>query len=411
MKGVLVSGLEILPKVASRFLPNQSDYEKYIHDELRRQSGVATGAALFSSQRHFQDFNSKLPLHVDEFLSRSLDDIVKSVDDALPLQPTVPKKKALKTQDQVSVQPTADGTNRRKRRLSDAPVAQEALSCEVSAESPVTTTSPTSKLGPALKKRQIRGGERVNEITLAWTVPVLPNVCSDFVNNLEMKIRHSEEVGTGTGYGGAIGAISNQLSLQGKPQALEGVQTIEEMGQIQLDRRIFTVLSVIEEAIIPHDQPWTDWSNPSSSRFCLFALISRLEQERSICTSRWWEDPDLNLQTTIASLIAAKKSGKGSRQSKAKLTSSSREAPVDSTSLLSPDEEIDRHLCEDYYTIPYDEFPNYDSLVMHPLTVDQLKKRLQEHHYHSFGEFSKDFYEMLNNGRSITSGDSKVTAA
>jgi len=61
-----------------------------------------------------------------------------------------------------------------------------------------------------------------------------------------------------------------------------------------------------------------------------------------------------------------------------------------------------RHLSEEFLEVPYQIISNYDELVERPLSLEILRSNLQQHIYKSMASFSKDFYEMLNNGRKIS---------
>jgi hypothetical protein len=69
-----------------------------------------------------------------------------------------------------------------------------------------------------------------------------------------------------------------------------------------------------------------------------------------------------------------------------------------------------RRLAEDFESVPYDAVPNYDKLVPRVVTLDSMNQQLSEHKYKSMAEFVDDFYQLLNNARSITQPDSVVSA-
>jgi hypothetical protein len=99
----------------------------------------------------------------------------------------------------------------------------------------------------------------------------------------------------------------------------------------------------------------------------------------------------------LASRKTKSSSGYGSAEAKDK----NEEGPrVDDTN--------SRMLAEDFDDIPYDLIPEYDKMVLRPLTFNILQEKLQRHEYSSLYGFARDFYEMLNNGRSITVPGSKV---
>jgi hypothetical protein len=65
-------------------------------------------------------------------------------------------------------------------------------------------------------------------------------------------------------------------------------------------------------------------------------------------------------------------------------------------------------IAEDFIEVPYDTIPDYDSQVKRPLSIEILTQKLKKHEYTSMYLFSRDFYEMLNNGRHFTLPGSKV---
>lgn len=67
-----------------------------------------------------------------------------------------------------------------------------------------------------------------------------------------------------------------------------------------------------------------------------------------------------------------------------------------------------RQLIKDYLEIPYETIPDYDMLVRHPISMETMHAKLQAHEYLSFSCFEADYYEMLNNGRSISTATSDV---
>ena len=68
----------------------------------------------------------------------------------------------------------------------------------------------------------------------------------------------------------------------------------------------------------------------------------------------------------------------------------------------------ERLLLDDFAVIPYKFIPDYKHYVRRLVTVDTLKQKLKMHYYHSMAAFSKDFYEMLNNGRAVTTDSSQT---
>lgn len=68
----------------------------------------------------------------------------------------------------------------------------------------------------------------------------------------------------------------------------------------------------------------------------------------------------------------------------------------------------ERLLLDDFAAIPYKFIPDYKHYVRRLVTVDYLKQKLKLHMYQSMAEFSKDFYEMLNNGRAVTTDSSQT---
>jgi hypothetical protein len=46
--------------------------------------------------------------------------------------------------------------------------------------------------------------------------------------------------------------------------------------------------------------------------------------------------------------------------------------------------------------------------VQRLLSLEVVKDKIQNHEYRSMAMFAKDFYELLNNGRTVTTNDSQV---
>ena len=67
-----------------------------------------------------------------------------------------------------------------------------------------------------------------------------------------------------------------------------------------------------------------------------------------------------------------------------------------------------RSLSEDFQELDEELLPEYKKYVRRVLTIDSMKDKLRNHCYRSMASFTKDFYEMLNNGRSVTELNSLV---
>ena len=61
-----------------------------------------------------------------------------------------------------------------------------------------------------------------------------------------------------------------------------------------------------------------------------------------------------------------------------------------------------RQLCEEFLEVPYALIPHYEELVQRPLSLWIMRDKLQRHLYTSMASFSRDFYEMLSNGRKVS---------
>ena len=72
----------------------------------------------------------------------------------------------------------------------------------------------------------------------------------------------------------------------------------------------------------------------------------------------------------------------------------------DMDSDMEPGEQ--RQVCSDFLEIPYEALPEYDSMVRVPMSLAEIRNKLQGHSYHSLSMFARDFYLMLNNGRQVT---------
>jgi hypothetical protein len=67
-----------------------------------------------------------------------------------------------------------------------------------------------------------------------------------------------------------------------------------------------------------------------------------------------------------------------------------------------------RRLIEDWQIIPYAVLPDYDLYVRRLVCFDDIKFKLREHVYRSMSAFSRDFYTMLQNGRSVTTSNTQT---
>ena len=65
-------------------------------------------------------------------------------------------------------------------------------------------------------------------------------------------------------------------------------------------------------------------------------------------------------------------------------------------------------LSADFVEIPYELIPDYNKQVKRPLSLEILSSKLKRHEYSSMHLLSKDFYEMLTNGRRFTLVNSQV---
>ena len=57
---------------------------------------------------------------------------------------------------------------------------------------------------------------------------------------------------------------------------------------------------------------------------------------------------------------------------------------------------------EDYRAVPYELIPDYDLTVRRAIGFDDILEKLRTHRYDCLNAVSKDFYDMLNNGRIVT---------
>ena len=61
-----------------------------------------------------------------------------------------------------------------------------------------------------------------------------------------------------------------------------------------------------------------------------------------------------------------------------------------------------RLLIEDWNVLPYELIPDYDMWVRRLICFEGMKEKLSRHGYSSMSEFSRDFFTLLNNGRSVS---------
>ena len=63
---------------------------------------------------------------------------------------------------------------------------------------------------------------------------------------------------------------------------------------------------------------------------------------------------------------------------------------------------------DDFGEIPYAAVPDYDHIVKRPRSMELISAKLREHSYNMFASFVNDFFEMLNNGNSLSPVNSMV---
>lgn len=68
-----------------------------------------------------------------------------------------------------------------------------------------------------------------------------------------------------------------------------------------------------------------------------------------------------------------------------------------------------RELCADFAEVPsLEDIPDYNKHVRKVLSLEVLRSNLTAHEYRSMAAFSKDFYSLLNNARSVTLPSSDI---
>jgi hypothetical protein len=67
-----------------------------------------------------------------------------------------------------------------------------------------------------------------------------------------------------------------------------------------------------------------------------------------------------------------------------------------------------RFLTEDFEYVPYDAIPEYDKLVPRVVTLNSMMDTLNAHKYVCMADFVEDFYQLLNNARTVTAPGSVV---
>jgi len=181
---------------------------------------------------------------------------------------------------------------------------------------------------------------------------------------------------------------------------------------LHMEQVIWTLLNVLMTCEVPASVDPVFCADPPTQQFVTL-LGHRLGQGLSLTEWSEW-DGELNVQAIEKKL--AKQGSKpvvkrqlSSRKSKSSSGYGSEPADDDKKDVGAGGEESSsRMLAEDFEDIPYEVMSAYDTLVLRPLTFNIIQEKLQNHEYVSIYGFARDFYEMLNNGRSITTPGSKT---
>lgn len=203
--------------------------------------------------------------------------------------------------------------------------------------------------------------------------------------------------------GEVIATLLNPLEL-GVWSVVTTSENILHMEQI-----VWTILNCLMSCEVPEAVDPLYCAKPPTFQFIKF-LGYRLRHGMSLADWVGW-DGQLDVKekkivkkgssTVVKRKLASRKTKSSSGYGSAEAKDKNEEGPrVDDTN--------SRMLAEDFDDIPYDLIPEYDKMVLRPLTFNILQEKLQRHEYSSLYGFARDFYEMLNNGRSITVPGSKV---
>ena len=181
-----------------------------------------------------------------------------------------------------------------------------------------------------------------------------------------------------------------------------------------LEQTLMEFLSVLETCEIPAgvDPLFNDSASSATARQFTDLLWHRLNQGISLSDWSAW-DGELDIEKIEKKYAKLKASHSVPRRklSLRKSKSSSgygSSVPEEKEGISNKKNECSRLLSEDFSDIPYDMIPEYNALVVRPISFSVIKEKVQAHEYISLYGFSKDVFEMLNNGRSITTPGSKV---
>ena len=161
----------------------------------------------------------------------------------------------------------------------------------------------------------------------------------------------------------------------------------------RLEAQIMDILGDIDAYEVPLERAL---SSSSSSSAAKPRALSKIDLDTRV-SSRKKSKPALFAHDAGGDEVAASQSkGKGRGKGKSQPASSSPEKPT-------------RFLIGEFTEIPDAEaIPYYDAHVRRRLTTSVIREQVQRHRYSCMAAFSKDFYELLNNGLYATKQDAEV---
>jgi hypothetical protein len=420
---------------------SSQEFHKVVRENLIKTADeYRTGVGIFDSQRSFNDFERKLPKHVQSFMNKTIKDLAMEYDGPVagaPPESTKKKDKKMKMGDEAVAataavaSPSSGKRGRPKKNVQAESEAESKVPDSSDDEGGVVASKAKPEQPPPRKKGRVSQGVASSSSKQAdapdqsaFLLELLPHVNVSFVEEMKKRRDHFYSGGQATGgFADIVETLCPSLLQYAGSDWGDNGKKCEKQDVVRLERNIAAVLSLIESVRVPRSGALGNVQDRGSEMKCWVAIRDRLNKGECVSSSRWWE------KSASAGKKSASANGRRNKVTERQRKLSSRQAKLDSgygtVSGDGQEEEVDkasvqegeededydphsRALAEDYEEVPYDLVPEYNVLVMHPLSMSILRERLQKHYYWSFETFAADYYEMLSNGRSITPDGSQT---
>jgi hypothetical protein len=333
----------------------EKEYCKYIHEEIVKSIDVTRPATqIFASQRDVAVFENKLQLQISKNMSIPLNDLIQQAGDSRKKICNTPRKQPKEIVADVA---PAGIVSERKRK---------STSSQVDHTERDLTYNDLVSLDNFDEKDSCKNA-------LSSFVAIIKShnkcePCGNFNVILDNLVPRNHEY-----YSSSDWKCNQPFSDS---------LTTNTPEFVSLERNISLLLNWTCDFEIPCNGPMVSLSKKMGAELFVSDMKKRIDMV------------GLNAYKSDVSIPAGRSSprGKSSHREKA-------EAFVEPLRLLS----------ELFQDIPYDEVPNYDSVVRKPVTFEILKDNLQNHRYLSLTSFTRDYFEMLCNGRFISDENSQVS--